>query len=156
MLLPADKQWLQEQFDQLRQDHNKILNRINDLQVAVTPELETAILKSLELAKTLDQKVPDTSVPPSPHKSTQGASTMTQQEALDAMNATNATLVKVSNETDALLREIDNLKQQLADAGGPGGTITPELAAAVNAVSTRATAIDQLVPDVTQPEKAGK
>ena len=81
---------------------------------------------------------------------------MTQQEALDAMNATNATLVKVSNETDALLREIDNLKQQLADAGGPGGTITPELAAAVNAVSTRATAIDQLVPDVTQPEKAGK
>ena len=70
MLLPSDKQWLQEQFDQLRQDHNKILNRINDLQVAVTPELETAILKSLELAKTLDQKVPDTSVPPSPHKST--------------------------------------------------------------------------------------
>jgi len=77
---------------------------------------------------------------------------MTQQQATDALIKTNETLVKVSNETDSLLKEIDNLKQQLADAGGPGGTITPELAAAVEAVDARANAIDQLVPDVTQPE----
>lgn len=77
---------------------------------------------------------------------------MTQQEAVDKLNATNETLVKVSNETDALLREIDNLKQQLANAGGPGGTITPELEAAINAVDTRAHAIDDLVEDVQQPE----
>lgn len=78
---------------------------------------------------------------------------MTQQEAVDALTATNETLVKVSNETDALLREIEVLKQALANAGGPGGTITPELAAAVEAVGVRATSIDQLVPDVPQPEK---
>lgn len=77
---------------------------------------------------------------------------MTQQEALDKVNETNATLVKVSNETDSLLREIDALKKALDEAGGPGGTITPELAAAVDAVNTRAHAIDELVPDVQQPE----
>jgi hypothetical protein len=78
---------------------------------------------------------------------------MTQADATAALTKTNETLVKVSNETDALLREIENLKKQLAEAGGPGGTITEELAAAVSAVGTRADAIDQLVEDVPQPEK---
>jgi hypothetical protein len=77
---------------------------------------------------------------------------MTQAEATAALTATNETLVKVSNETDALLREIEKLKQELANAGGPGGTITPELEAAINAVDTRAKAIDGLVADVPQPE----
>lgn len=77
---------------------------------------------------------------------------MTQAEALDLVNKTNATLVKVSNETDSLLKEIEALKKALADAGGPGGTITPELAAAITAVDTRANAIDGLVGDVQQPE----
>lgn len=77
---------------------------------------------------------------------------MTQSEATAALTKTNETLVKVSNETDALLREIENLKQQLANAGGPGGTITPELEAAVNAVDARAKAIDELVADTPQPE----
>ena len=77
---------------------------------------------------------------------------MTQAEATAALTATNEVLVKVSNETDSLLREIETLKQELANAGGAGGTITPELEAAINAVGTRATAIDQLVADVPQPE----
>jgi hypothetical protein len=77
---------------------------------------------------------------------------MTQKEATDALTKTNETLVKVSNETDSLLREIEKLKQELANAGGPGGTITPELAAAVEAVGVRADSIDQLVADVPQPE----
>jgi seryl-tRNA synthetase len=79
----------------------------------------------------------------------------TQQEATDALIKVNETLVKVSNETDSLLAEIETLKQELANAGGPGGTITPELAAAVQATADRANAIDALVPDVPQPE-AGK
>ncbi len=78
---------------------------------------------------------------------------MTQQEATDALVKTNETLVKISNETDSLLAEIEKLKQALADAGGPGGTITPELAAAVAATSARADAIDSLVPDIPPPEK---
>jgi hypothetical protein len=77
---------------------------------------------------------------------------MTNEEALALVNKTNETLVKVSNETDALLREIENLKQQLANAGGTGGTITPELEAAIKAVDTRASSIDELVADVPQPE----
>lgn len=77
---------------------------------------------------------------------------MTDAEAVAKLTATNETLVKVSNETDALLREIERLKQELANAGGAGGTISPELEAAVNAVDTRAHAIDDLVADVPQPE----
>jgi hypothetical protein len=77
---------------------------------------------------------------------------MTQAEATAALTKTNETLVKVSNETDALLREIEKLKQELANAGGAGGTITPELESAIKAVDTRAQAIDQLVADVPQPE----
>lgn len=78
---------------------------------------------------------------------------MTQQEAVDALNRTNETLVKISNETDALLREIDRLNQALAAAIAAGNTITPELKAAIEAVDTRANSIDALVPDVPQPEK---
>ena len=78
---------------------------------------------------------------------------MTMQEATDSLIKTNETLAKISNETDSLLAEIETLQKELADAGGPGGTITPELAAAVEATATRASAIDELVPDVPQPEK---
>lgn len=74
---------------------------------------------------------------------------MTQAEAVTKLNQTNETLVKVSNETDALLREIDKLNQALANADG---SVTPELEAAIHAVDTRAHAIDELVPDVAQPE----
>lgn len=81
---------------------------------------------------------------------------MTNEEAIAKVNSTNATLVKVSNETDSLLREIEKLKQELANAGGAGGTITPELEAAIVAVDTRAQSIDALVTDVPQPESAKK
>ena len=79
---------------------------------------------------------------------------MTQQEAVDALTKTNETLVKISNETDSLLREIDRLNKALEAAIAAGNTITPELQAAIAAVDTRANAIDALVPDTTQPERA--
>ena len=77
---------------------------------------------------------------------------MNEDEALAIVNKTNATLVKVSNETDSLLREIEALKKALADAIAAGNTITPELESAIKAVDTRASAIDELVEDVPQPE----
>jgi hypothetical protein len=77
---------------------------------------------------------------------------MTNEEAISLVNSTNETLVKVSNETDALLREIERLNAALAAAGGQGGTITAELEAAIKAVDTRAKSIDELVGDVPQPE----
>ena len=79
---------------------------------------------------------------------------MTNEEAISLVNSTNETLVKVSNETDSLLREIKKLEEELANAGGVGGTITPDLEAAIKAVDTRAKSIDQLVEDVPQPEGA--
>lgn len=77
---------------------------------------------------------------------------MSNEEAVASLNATNETLAKVSSETDALLTEIKRLEEALAAAGGQGGTITPELEAAVQAVSSRASSIDALVEDVTPPE----
>jgi hypothetical protein len=81
---------------------------------------------------------------------------MTNEEAIAALNKTNETLVKVSNETDSLLNEIDRLNEELANAGGAGGTITVELENAIKAVDTRANAIDELVADVPQPEAKKK
>ena len=76
----------------------------------------------------------------------------TQQEATALLVKTNEVLVKISNETDALLREIKKLEEALAAAGGAGNEITPELEAAVKATAQRAHAIDELVADVPQPE----
>lgn len=76
----------------------------------------------------------------------------TQQEATDQLTKVNETLVKVGNETDKLIELAKTLKQQLDAAGGPGGTITPELAQTIDAVDQRAQAIDQLVPDSPGPE----
>jgi len=77
---------------------------------------------------------------------------MTQAQAVEQLTKTNETLVKVSNETDALLAANKKLQEELANAGGAGGTITPELESAIKAVDTRAQAIDELVADVPQPE----
>lgn len=79
---------------------------------------------------------------------------MTQEEATAALVATNEVLVKVGNETDALLREIKRLEEELANAGGVGGSITAALEAAVRATGQRANAIDALVADVPNPEAA--
>jgi hypothetical protein len=73
---------------------------------------------------------------------------MTEAEAVTALTKTNETLVKVSSETEALLAEVDKLERELAAAINAGGTITPELEAAVGAVGTRANSIDELVADV--------
>lgn len=78
---------------------------------------------------------------------------MTQDEATAALVATNEVLSKVSNETDSLLAEIKKLEEELANAGGVGGSITPALEAAVRATGVRANSIDQLVEDVPNPEK---
>jgi hypothetical protein len=74
---------------------------------------------------------------------------MTQSEATAALVKVNEVLVKVSNETDALLKEIEKLE----DAVVVGDSVTPELEAAVKATAARAHAIDELVADVAPPEK---
>ena len=76
---------------------------------------------------------------------------MSNQEAVAALNATNETLTKVGTETDALLKEIQRLNEALQNAGGQ---ITPELEAAIEAVDTRAKAIDDLVADVPPTPEA--
>ena len=76
----------------------------------------------------------------------------TQQQATDYVNQMNATMVKVSNEVDGLVAENKKLQDALAAAGGPGGTITPELANAIKATGTRIDAVHEVLPDVPQPE----
>jgi seryl-tRNA synthetase len=80
----------------------------------------------------------------------------TQQQAVDQLTKTNETLAKVSNETDSLVAANKKLQEELANAGGPGGTITDELANAIKATDDRVNAIDALVADVPQPEGAKK
>ena len=79
---------------------------------------------------------------------------MTQEEATRQLIQTNEVLVRVGTETDALLREIQRLEEELANAGGVGQPITKELEAAIHATHQRATAIDNLVQDVPNPEQA--
>ncbi len=74
----------------------------------------------------------------------------TQSEAAAALGTVAATLDKVSAETTSLLVEIATLKDLAAAAGQ---TVSPELQAAIDAVATRAAAIDALVPD--EPPAAG-
>jgi hypothetical protein len=79
---------------------------------------------------------------------------MTPEEAVASLNATNETLVKIGTETDSLLQKIADLEAALAAAIEAGRTITPELEAAVAAVSTQANAVDALVPDAPPPPPA--
>lgn len=74
----------------------------------------------------------------------------TQAEAAAQLATVAATLDKVSAESTALLVEIATLKDLAANAAN---TVSPELQAAIDAVSTRSAAIDALVPDA--PPAAG-
>ena len=67
----------------------------------------------------------------------------TQAEAAAQLATIAGTLDKVSGETTALLNEVQTLK----DAAANAGNVTPELQAAIDAVASRAAAIDALVPD---------
>lgn len=70
---------------------------------------------------------------------------MKQAEALVVVQETALKLEKVSGETTALLAEVQTLK----DAAANASDLSPELSAAIEAISTRATAIDDLVADAT-------
>jgi hypothetical protein len=66
-LFPSDS-WLAQEFDKLHNEHRKIMDAIEGLQLVVTPELEAAINRAATLAHDIDIKVPDPTTPPSPHK----------------------------------------------------------------------------------------
>jgi len=69
----------------------------------------------------------------------------TQQELAAQVTAANGKLTKIGAETGTLLAKIEELKQAIANAP----TVTPELQAAVDALSAQAQIVDDLVPDVT-------
>lgn len=70
---------------------------------------------------------------------------MKQSEGAAALVAVATTLDKVSGETTQLLVEVQTLKDLL----GQADEVSPELQAAIDAVASRAAAIDALVPDAT-------
>jgi len=64
-MLPADYLWLKQQFKDLRNDHLIILQKLEvSGTTPITPELEEQVRKAHKLANKIDQKVPDTNVPP--------------------------------------------------------------------------------------------
>ena len=72
---------------------------------------------------------------------------MNQAEAAAQLQTISTTLDKVATETTGLQAEIKTLQ----DAATNSDTVSPELQAAIDAVATRAAAIDALVPDATAP-----
>jgi len=68
MLTPNDERWLNEKFDALHREHQKIIDKIGQQPVAISPELEAQINQASKLAGSIDAKVPDKTTPPSPHK----------------------------------------------------------------------------------------
>lgn len=75
----------------------------------------------------------------------------TQAEAAASLQSVSATLDKVSAETSGLLAEVQALK----DAAANSDSVSPELQAAIDAVTSRASAIDALVPDAPSAPDAG-
>lgn len=71
----------------------------------------------------------------------------TQADAAAQLNAVNDKLTKVGTETSALLDEVQKLK----DAAANSDQVSPELQAAIDAVSAQADKVDNLVPDVPAP-----
>lgn len=76
----------------------------------------------------------------------------TQQQATDAMRAQNDMIVKIAAEVDGALESNKKLQEALDAAGGPGGTITPELAQEIKNSGVHLSAIHEQLPDVPQPE----
>lgn len=71
----------------------------------------------------------------------------TQNELVTQITALTATVAKIGTETTFLKESVAALQTQLAEAGGAGGTITPELQAAVEALAAQIQVVDALVPD---------
>jgi hypothetical protein len=71
----------------------------------------------------------------------------TQAEAATAINTLVAKLEKISGETTATVNALADVKAQLEAALAAGGSITPELQAAIDAAIVLADAIDAKVPD---------
>lgn len=71
----------------------------------------------------------------------------TQAELAGQVQTINAKLQKIGTETGTLLTKIDELKAQIVTAGN----VTPELQAAVDALSQQAGIVDDLVEDAVPP-----
>lgn len=69
----------------------------------------------------------------------------TKEEVISALSQVGTLLDKVSGETTSLVAEVAALKEQIANAEVP-----EEIVAAVEAVASRAAAIDGLVTDLQQ------
>ena len=70
----------------------------------------------------------------------------TKQEAIERLDAIDATLSKVSGETTQLLQEIQDLKAAAQNEG-----VSEDVMARINAVADRATSIDDQVADPAAP-----
>lgn len=70
----------------------------------------------------------------------------TKKEAIERLDAIDATLSKVSGETTQLIKEVQDLKDAAQNEG-----VSEDVMARINAVADRATSIDDQVADPTAP-----
>lgn len=70
----------------------------------------------------------------------------TQAELVAQVKSINDKLVKIGTETSTLLTKITDLTTIITN-----GPVTPELQAAVDALTTQAQVVDDLVPDAPVP-----
>ena len=73
----------------------------------------------------------------------------TQSDLVADINAVKDQVTKIGIETSATLDKVAELEAALANAGGVGGVVTPELQAAVEALKAQVTLVDDLIPDAT-------
>lgn len=72
---------------------------------------------------------------------------MNQTELVEALDTVNVAVEKIGTETTALLAEVQTLKDTIE-----AGTVSSEVEAALAAVVARVKAVDDLVPDASEPD----
>lgn len=77
---------------------------------------------------------------------------MTDAEATEFVKNTNARLVKIQHESEAMVEINQKLQEALDAAIEAGRTITPELEEAIRASDTQAQKVDAVVKDLPEVE----
>jgi len=73
---------------------------------------------------------------------------MEDSEALVAINAANTKLDKIKGESEGLVQTAADLQAVIDSMNAQGKILSPELAAAITALTDKVTAVDNVVQDV--------
>jgi hypothetical protein len=80
---------------------------------------------------------------------------MEDSEALAAINAANTKLDKIKKESEASVQKAKDLQDVIDSMTAQGKTLSPELAAAITALTDKVQAVDNVVQDVPEEPAGG-